>query len=82
MLSDDGELLLEKILGSKNPADMLTKLVTIELHAEQKSVLKREINGGVKLAISINIPVASVRINEDEGCPDACKGMKSGGLIW
>lgn len=53
----------------------------MELHAEQKSVLKWEINGGVKLAISI-IPVVSVRINEDEGCPDACEGMKSGGLIW
>ena len=29
-LLEDGELLLEKILGSKNPADMLTKAVTIE----------------------------------------------------
>ncbi|KAG6733210.1 hypothetical protein I3842_01G215700 [Carya illinoinensis] len=29
-LLDDGQLLLEKICGSKNPADMLTKGVTIE----------------------------------------------------
>jgi len=28
-LLEDGELLLEKILGSKNPADMLTKSVTV-----------------------------------------------------
>ena len=29
-LLDDGQLLLEKICGSKNPADMLTKGVTLE----------------------------------------------------
>ena len=28
-LLEDGELILEKILGSKNPTDMLTKSVTV-----------------------------------------------------